>query len=328
MATRSYLGIDVSKDTLDVCLLHRDKSYHHRFDNRPGGHQALLRWLRKYRVRNLRACLEATGLYGEELAHALYDAGHEVSVVNPFRIKKYAGSQLQRNKTDKQDATVMADFCRTQEVQLWTPPPPEWRELRDLVRHLDDLMTMRQQERNRLAAGVKSPVVVVTLEQHIAFLDTQIDQLTQQINAHIDQHPHLKRQRDLLKSIPGISDKTAAVLLAEVRDFRAFDNVRQLVAYAGLNPRHHESGSSVRGKTTLSKVGNAALRAALYFPALSAKQHNPLIRPLCVRIEQDGQPKLVAVGAAMRKLLHLAYGVLKSGLPFDPDYLSRGTVSA
>lgn len=328
MASPAVLGIDVSKDTLDVCLLHRSQTFPKHFDNTPDGHQKLLRWLRKQRVRSLRACLEATGLYGEELAQALHEAGYQVSVVNPVRIKKYADSQLRRNKTDRLDAWVIADFCRTQELVLWTPPPPEWRELRDMVRHLNDLVVMRQQERNRLTSGVKSSSVIVTLENHIAFLDGQIEQLTQQINDHFDQHPDLKRQRDLLVSIPGIGDTTASLLLSEIRDFLAFDNVRQLVAFAGLNPAHRESGSSVRGKTRISKTGNAAIRAALYWPAISAKHHNPLIQPLCERIEQDGQLKMVAVVAAMRKLLHLAYGVLKTGIPFDPDYLSKGCVSA
>jgi transposase len=317
----------VSKETLDVCLLHKGQTYQGRFANLPEGHQKLLRWLGKRRVRALRACLEATGLYGEELAQALYEAGYQVSVVNPLRIKKYADSQLQRNKTDRLDAGMIADFCRTQELVEWTPPPLEWRELRDLVRHLDNLMTMRQQEHNRLQAGVKSGAVITVLQEHIVFLDDQIEQLTQQINDHFDQHPHLKQQRDLLRSIPGIGDKTAATLLAEVRDFLAFDNVRQLVAFAGLNPSQRTSGSSVRGKTRLSKTGNAAIRAALYWPAISAKRCNPLIQPLCARIEQEGQPKMVAVGAAMRKLLHLAYGVLKTGLPFDPNYLSEVGVS-
>jgi transposase len=328
MAVPSILGIDVSKDTLDVCLLYKEQTHQGRFANLPEGHQRLLRWLRKRRVRSLRACLEATGLYGEELAQSLYEAGYQVSVVNPLRIKKYAESQLRRNKTDRLDAWVIADFCRSQELVEWTPPPPEWRELRDLVRHLDDLNTMRQQEQNRLQARLKSDAVITVLQQHIAFLDDQIAQLTQQINDHFNQHPHLKQQRDLLRSIPGIGDKTAAILLAEVRDFLAFDNVRQLVAFAGLNPSQRESGSSVRGRTRLSKTGNAAIRAALYWPAICAKRHNPLIQPLCLRLEQHGQPKMVAVGAAMRKLLHQAYGVLKTGLPFDPNYLSEACISS
>lgn len=314
----AILGIDVSKDKLDVCLLHQGRASQEQFSNTPNGHQGLRRWLRKQKVHEMHACLEATGLYGEELAQSLYEAGFQVSIVNPARIKKYADSQLRRNKTDKVDAALIADFCRTQQVGLWSPPPPEWRELRDLVRHLDDLVTMRQQERNRLQAGIKSTAVITTLQQHIAFLDDQIAQLKQQITHHFDQHPDLKHQRDLLTSIPGISDTTASVLLAEIRDFRAFDNVRQLVAFAGLNPAHHQSGSSVLGKPRFSKIGRSSLRSALYLPAISARRYNPLIRPLCQRIEQSGQPKMVAIGASMRKLLHLAYGVLKTDTPFSP----------
>lgn len=327
MATSAILGIDVSKVTLDVHLLSNDQGHDKRFDNDGGGFKQLHQWLKKHRVKTLHACLEATGLYGEDLAHFLYLQAYQVSVVNPARIKKYADSQIRRTKTDKQDARIIADFCRTQQPRLWSPPDPAWRILRDLVRQRENLISMRQQERNRLGAGVQSSVVIDTLQQHIAFLDAQIDDLDHQIKDHIDHHPDLKRQHDLLVSIKGIADKTAATLLAEVRDFLAFDNVRELVAFAGLNPSQRVSGSSVRGQSRISKQGSAAIRKALYMPALSAKHTNPLIKPLCDRIEQEGQPPQVAVVAAMRKLLHLSYGVLKTGTPFDSDYLSQGAIS-
>jgi transposase len=327
MAALPILGIDVSKATLDVHLLSEGKSYDQCFDNNADGFKQLQMWLKEQRAKAVHACLEATGLYGEELAHFLYLQGYQVSVVNPARIKKYADSQLRRNKTDKLDARIIADFCRTQQPRLWTPPDAAWRALRDLVRHREDLITMRQQERNRLDAGVQAAVVIENLKQHIAFLDAQLDDLDRQIKDHIDQHPDLKHQRDLLVSIKGISAKTAAVLLAEVRDFTAFENVRELVAYAGLNPAQYRSGSSVRGKTRISKQGNAAIRKALYMPALSAKRTNPLIKPLCDRLVLEGQPPMVAVVAAMRKLLHLSYGVLKTRTSFDPLYLSQAALS-
>jgi transposase len=287
-----------------------------------------LRWLKKHKCEQVWACLEATGTYGDGVAQALHEAGHQVSVVNPARIKAYAQSQLSRNKTDKQDALLIADYCRTQKPPLWTPPSPAWLELRAMVRHLDDLQTMRQQEVNRLGSGVASPTVVDALQQHIAFLDQQIEDLKDRIQGHINQHPDLKRDRDLLDSIKGIGTLTAAKLLAEIRDSRAFDSPGQLVAYAGLNPRQRLSGSSIRGQTHISKIGNAALRKALFFPAIAAKRFNPVMRDLALRLEAAGKSPMVIVVAVMRKLLHLAYGILKSGLPFDPDFAVKQVIYA
>jgi transposase len=318
------LGIDVSKETLDVILLRLEhKPQHGVFDNNPAGFKKLLRWLKKHKCEQAWACLEATGTYGDAVAQALYDAGHKVSVVNPARIKAYGQSQLRRNKTDKQDALLIADYCRTQKPPLWTPPSPAWLELRAMVRHLDDLQTMRQQEVNRLGSGVSSPTVVAALQQHIAFLAQQIEDLKDRIQDHINQHPDLKRDRDLLDSIKGIGPLTAAKLLAEVRDIRAFDSPGQLVAYAGLNPKQRLSGSSIHGQAHISKIGNAALRKALFFPAIAAKRFNPVMRAWALHLEAAGKAPMVIVVAVMRKLLHLAFGVLKSGLPFDPDFAEK-----
>ena len=317
--SKSILGIDIAKETFDVILLVSGQAQHASFDNSPHGFTRLNKWLKKKQAGLVHACLEATGRYGEALAEHLHEAGHEVSVVNPARIKSYAQSQLKRNKTDRLDAHLIADFCRTQSPALWTPPPPAVRELQQMVRYLDALQSMRQQERNRLSSGLTDEVVIVSLTNHIAFLDQQIDDLQQQIQDHIDRHPDLKQQKDLLTSIPGIGDLTASKLLAEIRDIHAFEDVRQLVAFAGLNPRQHCSGSSVRGRSRLSKTGSASLRHALYFPAIVACTHNPVIRAFCQRLADRGKVPMVIIGAAMRKLLHIVYGVLKSGQPFDPS---------
>jgi transposase len=274
-------------------------------------------------VKALHACLEATGYYGDDVAQFLHEAGYRVSVVNPARIKGYADSRLSRNKTDAADAALIADFCRTQQPEAWTPPPAEQRELQALVRHLENLTAMRQQEVNRRQAGIPSEMVLKTLDDHIAFLNQQIADLLRQIHDHIERHPHLRQQRDLLTSIPGIGDLTAYKLLAEIRDIAVFDNARQLAAFAGLTPRQHTSGSSVRGRTRLSKRGSSRLRAALYFPAIVAQRHNPILHPFAHRLLASGLSKLAVIAAVMRKLLHLVFGILKSGQPFDPLYLEK-----
>jgi transposase len=317
----TVLGIDVSKATLDVVLVRPGQpALAGQFMNTQAGFKTLARWLHKHGRRTVHACLEATGLYGDEVAWYLHEAGHTVSVINPARIKAYADSQLQRNKTDRLDAALIADFCRTQQPAPWSPPDPAERELRSLARHLQDLKEMVQQERNRLSAGMVSPMIQQTLAEHIAFLEQQITTLEHAIQDHINHHPDLKTQRDLLDTIPGIGPLTAALLIAEAGDLRRFDHAGQVVAFAGLNPRQVRSGTSVRGQTRLSKRGSARLRGMLYFPALSARVHNPLIAPWCDQLAARGKSTMQIIGAAMRKLLVLAYGVLKSGQPFDPHF--------
>ena len=320
-----FIGIDIAKDKFDVCVLregHEPQAA--TFDNTPSGFKQLQRFLKKRQAQRSPAAMEATGVYYEELAHFLHQQGYAVSVINPLQIKAYAQSQLRRNKTDRVDAALIADFCRTQQPPLWNPPDPSWYVLRTLVRHLADLEEDRQRQRNRLAA-VKSaarptPLVVQHLQQQIDFLSQQIKTVKQQIQDHIDQYPDLQAQRDLLDSIHGIAQLTAAKLLAEYGDLRQYANVRQVVAFAGLNPKHHQSGSSVRGKTRISKIGQPAIRAALYMPAMSAIRTNPLLQPFVHRLQQRGLSNMEIIVAVMRKLLHFAFGVLKSGLPFDPHF--------
>jgi transposase len=317
----NILGIDVAKASVDVVLLVADQPpVHAQFDNNTKGFKQLKRWLEHRSVQTLHACMEATGNFGEALATFLHTAGYTVSVVNPARISAYGQSQLRRNKTDKLDAELIADFCRTQTPPAWSPPDPAWKELQGLVRHLQDLETTRQAARNRLSANPSSAAVSNQLKAQVEFLDQQIQQTKQLIQNHLNQHPDLKRQRDLLTSIPGIGDLTAGKILAEFRSIADFDDPAQIVAFAGLNPKQPVSGSSIRGKTVISKQGRASIRAALYMPAVVAKRWNPLLSAFALRLQQRGLAGTQIIVAIIRKLLHLAFGILKSGQPFDPNF--------
>ena len=267
----------------------------------------------------MHACLEATGSYGEAVATVLSDAGHSVSIINPARAKAFGASLGVRQKTDAVDAKVLAQLVSSQALELWQPPPAELRTLQALVRRLDALVQMQVQEQNRLELA--QPGVRESIEQHLAYLNGQIAEIKAQIARHIDQHPGLKQQQQLLESIPGIGTNTSAWLIGELNLTR-FVSARQAAAFVGVTPRMRDSGSSVRGKPRICKQGSARLRKQLYFPALTAIRCNPMVRALRDRLEARGKHKMAIIAAAMRKLIHIAFGVIKSGKPFDPTIAS------
>jgi transposase len=312
----AYLGIDISKKTFDVALLSADNNPKHRkFDNTPEGFTALDAWLKGQLASDLHTCMEATGHYGNALARHLYAAGHKVSVVNPAGPNAFARAQLSRTKTDKADAIRIAQFCRAHQPHLWTPPTEEVATLQGLVRRLEALGQMRQMESQRLE-GASAPVRS-SIEAVLTLLEEQMVLLEKQIREHIDQNPDLKRENELLESIPGVGSKTAAMFLCELGNWSRFGSARAAAAYVGVVPRLRESGTSVRGRSSLCKLGNARLRKALYFPAMVALRFNPVLKAMGERLAAAGKSKMAILGACMRRLVHLAYGVLKSGKPFD-----------
>jgi transposase len=321
--SQPVLGIDVSKATFDVALLRHSQLHHKQFVNRPTGFRALRAWLSKHTSSPIHACMEATGKYGQALAEFLDAQSMKVSVVNPLRIKAFARSELSRTKTDKQDAAVIARFCVAMRPPFWQPAPPEIQQLKAYTRRLDALTALFQQEHNRLE-GEKG-FVEDDIRQHLKELQVRIHRLKKVIAEHVKQHPTLCRQQALLLSIPGIGERTIAQLLTICGSIHKFAHAKQLAAFWGLSPRTHQSGSSVKGRGTLSKMGHASLRKALFFPALVAMKYNPPLKAMRERLLAAGKPKMVVVGAVMRKLLHQIYGVLKSGVPFRPEIAARPT---
>ncbi|OYW20544.1 MAG: IS110 family transposase [Burkholderiales bacterium 12-64-5] len=323
-----WVGIDVSKRKLDVAALdERSKLKTHVFANDAKGHAQLVPWLqgRGLRPDNAHICLEATGPYSESLAIVLADGGWPVSVVNPAQVKGFAQSELSRNKTDRADAALLARFCAAMRPALWQPPAPEYRHLRALVDRLQALKDMHQQETNRLEAHrfTGQDDLVASVQQHLDWLRTSIEALQRQIDDHIDGHPTLRRDAELLQSIPGVGDVTIAKVLAYIGDVRRFRNAKALAAFIGVTPRLRLSGTSVKGRTMLSRTGHPTMRHALYMPGLVALRHNPAIRTFGERLRATGLAPKAVVGAAMRKLVHLIFGVIRSGRPFDASMAIR-----
>jgi len=316
----AVLGIDVSKKTLDVTLLtEKGGKRRKRIANTTAGIESLKTWLQKQTSNVVHVCMESTSVYWEEVAEALHAAGQQVSVVNPLRIKGYAMSQLRRSKTDPLDGDVIAHFCRTQKPDLWQPPTVEQKKLRALVRHLEALKKSKAQQLNRLSV-CRDTEVKASLEMLLATLATEIERVEQRIRDFIDQNPDLKTKKELLETIKGFGEKTAIHVLAEMYDLAEYENAKAAAADAGVTASHFRSGTSVRKRSKMSRMGKAVIRSALYYPAISAIQHNPVVKALAKRMEAKQKTKSAIRVAAMRKLMHLAYGVLKNQTPFDPAY--------
>jgi transposase len=326
--TQPVVGIDIAKDSFDAALMVGEKRWNEHFENNGDGFRRMSKWVKKQTQEQVHACMEATGQYGDALAEYLHAQGWQVSVVNPARIKAYGQCKLRRNKTDKADAQLIALYCLHEEPTLWTPPPASFKALQSLTRRFEDLQANYQQENNRLKSGQTNPQVLEDIRGHLSYLKERIVQIKQMILKHIAENPELKCNYDLLISIPGVGPLTAGKVLGEVRDVNDFDDARQLAAYAGVTPQNFVSGTSVHKKARMSKIGNSRLRKDLYMPAISAKHHNPIVMTFCQRLEEAGLKPLQVIGAAMHKLLHLIYGVLKSRKPFDPNFLQKQAIAS
>ena len=311
------VGVDIAKKKFDAARLQDGKYRHKVFDNTPQGFAAFLTWLTDLGPAPIRVTMEATGAYSVPLAEFLANHGLWVSVVNPAQIKAFAKSELCRAKTDPADAKLIARFARERQPPRWNPPPPGIRELQALLRRVEQLLEMRQMERNRLDTA--PPATQASIQALIATLDHELTTLRATIRQKIDDDPELRGRRDLLATIPGLGEATIAHLLVLFSPHYGFHSAKQVVAFVGLAPNPYQSGDTIH--TRLSKIGDALLRKVLFMPALVAWKHNPIVRAFCERLKANGKSGKAVACAAMRKLLHIAFGVLNSGQPFDPNYV-------
>jgi transposase len=322
-----YLGLDVAKAKLDACLL-LDESHHKRktkvVANTSGGVAELLQWAVKHGadLSALHVVMEGTGVYHELAALALSDVGVMVSIVNPAQVKDFGRGLAVRTKTDTTDSAVLARYGALLKPKAWLPPSLEARVLQALLTRRDAIAQDLQRERNRQEKtniSQASTLVQQSLHDSIAFLTEQLNKLQQDIDDHIKGHPQLQVDMRLLQSIPAVGDKVGGQMLA-VMHSHSFASAEQLAAYLGLVPVERQSGSSLMGKARLSKAGPARVRAVLFMAAIVAKQYNPHVKALYDRLIAKGKSKMSALGAAMRKLVHLCFGVLKTQRPYQADY--------
>ena len=310
------VGVDIAKKKFDVALLMESKYKHKLFTNDEAGFEAFIVWLLTFNLLSRPLiCMEATGAYSQPLADFLVAKGYPVSVVNPAKVKAFAQSELSRAKTDKADAKLIARYALSMQPGLWTPPPPAIRRLQALTRRIEHLLEIQQMERNRLDTADDS--ITASINSLLKAVEDEIKTIRQAIDDLPKDDPDLDNLRKLLESIPGIGSATIAHLLIVLSPHQGFTSAKQVVAFAGLAPYLLESGPW-SGKTRIAKSGDPVLRKALYMPALCAWKHNPVIHDFCERLKANGKNGKAIACAAMRKLIHIAFGVLKSGKPFDP----------
>lgn len=316
-----YLGIDVAKEKLDCALLDAstNKIKSKVVPNNVAGFGKLREWLSKQEAETPHVVMEPTGVYHEAAAFFLSDAGLTISFVNPAQLRKFAQGIGVRTKTDKADSEVLARYGNTQKPAPWVPPPLSARMLKALLARRDAVAEDLQREKNRqekLVATETPPLVLQSIAASIQFLKDELKLLQKSIDDLIDKDPDLRGKKELLETIPGVGGRVSDHITALLAG-RNFERAEQLAAYLGLVPVQWESGSSVRGRPRMSKAGPAHLRKLLYMPAIVAIRWNPHVRALYLRLTAKGKSKMMAIGAAMRKLAHLCFGVIKTNRAYD-----------
>lgn len=309
------VGIDVSGKSLVVAIDRGRGARQCEFGNDGAGHRRLCRFLTKG-GRRARVCLEATGIYGLDLAFALHRAeGIEVMVANPRTTRDFGRANFQRSKTDGTDAAVILEYVKRMPFRSWQPPAQEVLDLRAISRRITALSTTIAGERNRLHAAngqaELTSIIEADIQRQLRHLRESIEQLSEDALGIIESKPALRRKYELLMSVRGIGQTSAIRILSELAVLPEGMTARQWVAHAGLDPRHIESGSSLHKPARISRTGNRRLRWALYMPALVAIRQESRVKAFYDKLIEAGKKPMQAVVAVMRKLLHAIHGMFR-----------------
>jgi len=315
---KEIYGIDISKDVFDV---YGSKSGHNQFKNEAKGFVSFMKHLPK----DVLVVMEATGYYHYRLAQFLYKSGVIVSVVNPLSVKRFIQMKLAKVKTDKSDAKAISEYGEMNAVPLYTALTDVQSECLQLFRLLDSYIKHRTATKNKLKGeevlGIPSKFVYRSLKRNLKHLNKEVESLELRLLDLIKQDQ--QHQLTLLKSIPGMGVKTALFLIVVTDGFEKFETASQLCSYVGITPTIRQSGSSVRGRSRISKVGNKKLRNLLFLCSFSACKYNKACREIYERLVAKGKSKKLALIAVANKLLKQAFAITKSGRPYDENFVSR-----
>jgi transposase len=315
---QNVIGIDVSKKKLDVCALFDGKTRKKIVDNSVSGFKSLRNWISKNNIDDPHFCMESTGCYSEGIAEFFHELGFKVSVVNPLQIKSFRSSKLIRQKTDSVDAQIIAEFCLQNAPAAWKPKSPEQKELHYLNVRISALKSELNRVSNALENKKLSKVILKSIHDEIKFLKNQIALLEDEAQKIINSNQNLKEQFDRITKIKGVGEKLALAIIADMPDVSNFQKSGQFSAFAGVSPSHFQSGSSVRGKSHISRLGSKSIRKVLYMSALVVKNHNPHFQKFVQKLQKKGKAPKVIIVAIMRKLMCILFGMLKNPSNFDP----------
>ena len=307
------VACDIGKTTFIACFEMANRCFKSEFRNSESGYRKFLKWLEKGGVKDIHLFFESTGRWGEDLATWAFERAWKVTALNPLRTRRFAEAQGIYNKTDRVDSECILAFAKSSNpmnLRLWKPSSKAKTELKEIYMELQGLQKMITQETNRLNSGIKSDLIKRSIRETIQVLKDKKKRLEAAALKAIKGDEKLKLEYRILRTMKGIGDKTAIAILARI-DFDAFKKGRQLIAFAGLAPRKWESGTSVRKKEMISRVGHADLRCALYLPAIVSMTHDPEMRAFKLHLESQGKPKKVIICAVMSKLLRQAFAKVR-----------------
>lgn len=329
--TSHWVGADVAKDTFDAGFVRCDQRYPDTplraiptksFQRSPKGVQTFLHWLERQGLTadNVRVVMEATGKYSTELAVWMLEqrATLAPAIVNPHHTSAFIKSMAIRNKTDSLEARALGFYGVERNPMAYEIPSPEYAELRELSRYRDNLVRQCTRMKNQMKERCSSPFVQQNQDKRLRLIKGDIKRVVKEMKQLVQAHPNLKADIELLTSIYGIAFINATTTLAELGDLRRFTRARQLTAFAGMSPRHHQSGTSIRRRSRLCKQGSPRVRQSLYLSAMIAIRGNNNFRTTYQKLLAQGKPKMVALGAIMRKLLTTMRAILISGKPYQP----------
>lgn len=315
---RKIYGIDISKSVFDVYC---EATGHIQLNNDEKGFKSFLKTLPKTAL----VVMEATGYYHYRFAQFLHKKGVSVSVVNPLSVKRFIQMKLTKIKTDKSDAKAIYEYGIMNDLPIYSVLTDVQAECLQLFRLLDTYLKKRTQTKNKLhgedVLGIPSKYVYKSLQRDLKHLNKEVQGIELRLLELVKQNQ--QHQLTLLKSIPGMGVKTALFLIVITDGFKKFETASQLCSYVGITPIIRESGSSVRGRSRISKVGNKKLRNLLFLCAFSACKHNKACRDIYERIVAKGKSKKLALIAVANKLLKQAFAIAKSGLPYDENFVSK-----
>lgn len=315
------VGIDTSKDFFDATAIEEDKViFQKQFSNDLKGFNLFLRAISSNPVELV--CIEATGPYHLRFALFLQENKLKLSVVNPLVIKRYAQMKMSRAKTDKKDAYLIAFYAKEQKPELWKAPSEVLLDIRQLDTHLDLLMKHRRALSNQLHAFKTRGAMVNGLEKQIQNQIKQLNENIKKVERRIEDlvQSSYPKMADQLQSIPGIGKKSAYMMIVSTNGFLNFDNCKQVTSFFGLAPRHYQSGTSVKGKTRICKMGMSRVRKTLYMAAVTAIKCNKTCQNLYDRLRAKGKSHNLAIIAVVNKLIKQSFAIAKSDTYYQVNY--------